>query len=70
MACERGDRPRSFRSADEASGDPLASALFGVEGVTNVLMNGDWVSVNKSREASWRTVKAGVKRALAEVTAS
>lgn len=57
--------PRSFRSADEASGDALASALFGVEGVNNVLMNGDWVTIGKRDEAAWRGVERGVRDVLA-----
>lgn len=60
------DHPRSFLNAGMADGDPLASALFGVEGVAVVLMNGDWVTVNKRPEADWGKVKAGVKRVLAE----
>lgn len=60
------DRPRSFFNAEQASGDPVAAALFGIAGVTNVLINTDWVTVNKSPEADWRGIKAAVERVLGE----
>lgn len=58
------EAPRSFRDEASAQGDALAASLFAVEGVTSVLMNGDWVTVNKRPEAEWRKVKKGVERAL------
>lgn len=62
------DGPRSFRAADEAQGDALAESLFAVDGVTGLLMNGDWMTVNKSPDASWKSVKSGVKAALEQVS--
>ena len=56
--------PRSFRDAASAQADPLADALFAVEGVTNVLINGDWVTVNKTPQAEWKRVKRGIEKAL------
>ncbi len=61
-----GDHPRSFRSAAEAANDPLAAALFGIPGVTTVLINTDWLTVNKRPEVDWKPVKAGVRRAVEE----
>ncbi len=58
--------PRSFRSAEQARGDALAHALFGVPGVTALLLNGDWFTVNKSPKSEWPAIKAGMQRALAE----
>lgn len=60
------DRPRSYFRKEEAAEDELASGLFGVAGVTNVLINGEWIAVNKRAEADWKTVKAGVERVLRE----
>lgn len=57
--------PASFRSAADARSDPLASALFAVPGVVNLLINEDWITVNKNPKADWKTVKAGVSRVLA-----
>lgn len=58
------DRPRSYFRAEEAGEDPLARAIFAVEGVTNVLINADWVTVNKTPEADWKAVRSGVERVL------
>lgn len=56
--------PRSFLSAAAAESDALAGALFRIPGVASVLMNGGWMTINKTPEASWPAVKAGVKRVL------
>lgn len=58
------DRPRSFRSREAATGDRLGEALFAIEGVTNVLINGEWFTVNKSPESKWGALKPGIERAL------
>lgn len=59
--------PRSFRSAADATTDPLAARLFGVAGVSGVLLNGDWMTVNKTADADWGNVKSGVERVLCDV---
>jgi hypothetical protein len=56
--------PRSFLNAQMAQGDPIAAALFEQAGVTGVLFNGDWVTVNKPAGSEWSSVKAKVKRVL------
>lgn len=61
------DRPRSFLNAQMAAEDPIASALFEQAGVTNVLLNGIWLTVNKPPEADWASVKAKVRRVLKEL---
>jgi hypothetical protein len=58
--------PRSFLNAQSAEGDPIARRFFAVEGVTCILMNVGWMTVNKRPEASWSTVKPGIKRVLHE----
>src|SRR5262245_48021284 len=45
--------PRSFWRPDLAAGDPIAAALFAEAGVTNVLFNGEWMTVNKPPDADW-----------------
>lgn len=60
------EKPRSYRSADAAAADPLALKLFGVPGVSNVLIATDWVTIGKSPDANWKSVKVAVKKALAE----
>ena len=57
---------RSYQSEQAAGGDSLGRALLGVPGVSGVLIQGEWVTVNKRAEAEWRGVKAGVKRVLGE----
>lgn len=66
------DRPidgpiRSYRTPVEVGSDPLAVALFGVPGVSAVLISGEWLTVNKSPDADWASVKSGVQRVLADV---
>lgn len=67
------DRPvgppiRSYRSRDEArSDDILAAALFSVEGVTGLLISGEWITVNKDPGSPWPRVRKGVENALASL---
>ena len=56
--------PRSFYTVELAAGDPIASAHFTQAGVTNVLFNGEWITVNKPADADWNAVKASVQRVL------
>lgn len=58
--------PRSFLNARAAEADPIAAALFSQAGVTTVLFNGDWLTVNKPAEAQWDAVKRKVRRVLKE----
>jgi hypothetical protein len=60
------DRPRSFLNRDAATGDELAERLFAIPGVTTLLMNGGWMTVNKSTDAEWPAIKRAVRRVLAE----
>jgi hypothetical protein len=61
------DRPKSFRKPEEAAGDATATRIFAVPGVSSLLINGDWMTVNKSAEVEWGGVKRGVERVLAEL---
>ncbi len=56
---------RSFRSAGEAAGDPLASALFAIEGVTTLLIAQRWITVNKDPGADFGPIKRQVRAVLA-----
>jgi hypothetical protein len=60
--------PRSFLRPEMAAVDPIAAALFSEAGVTTVLFNGDWLTVNKPPDAEWSTVKAKIKRVLSKAT--
>jgi hypothetical protein len=59
--------PRSFFNAKMAAADPIATALFNQAGVTNVLFNGDWMTVNKPAETDWKSIKAKVKAVLKDL---
>lgn len=58
---------RSYFSAAQAAGDPVAAALFAIEGITNVLIVKDWVTVSKAAEKEWGKLKPKIKAALAGV---
>ena len=60
------DRPRSFLNADMAADDPLALRLFADAGLTTLLLNGDWITINKPADAAWPAVKKAVEAALAQ----
>lgn len=63
------DRPtgsaiRSYFRAGEAGGDALASRLFAIEGVTNVLIHLRFISVCKDPAADWKLLKPQIKAAI------
>jgi NFU1 iron-sulfur cluster scaffold homolog, mitochondrial len=49
--------PYEFTTREEAAASPLASALFGVNGVTGVFFGADFVSITKDEDADWSVVK-------------
>ncbi len=56
---------RNFSSAESAAADPVARRLFGLEGVYNVLMAQDFVTVNKRPDVAWEALEAAVIALLA-----
>ena len=64
------DRPRSFRSRTEDASDALAARFFAIDGVTSLLFNQDWFTVNKSAEAHWPPIKKAIERELAAMNGS
>ena len=48
----------NFGSAEEAAGNPLAYALFQIDGVTNVFLTGDFITVNKLPDINWQTLQS------------
>ena len=59
-----------FSSIGDASHSPLARRLFGVEGVSDVFLGSDFVSVTKDDSREWFTIKPGVLAAIKEHYAS
>ena len=57
-------QPISFFNAAAAKGDPVASKLFAIDGVTSVLMLGDFVTVNKKPETKWKAITERVQEVL------
>lgn len=53
-----------FRNAQDALRSPLARRLFGIGGVAGVFFGSDFVSVTKTPEADWATLKNAVLMAL------
>lgn len=49
--------PYEFATSEEAVASPLASALFGVNGVKGVFFGSDFVSITKTDEADWAVIK-------------
>jgi hypothetical protein len=48
-----GKSSRSFHDAGQAAADPVASALFGLDGVASIFMVEDFVTVTKRPDADW-----------------
>ncbi len=55
-----------FPSADAAGVSPLATRIFGVEGVTGVFFGNDFVTVTKSDETEWDHIKPAILGAVME----
>jgi hypothetical protein len=58
---------RSYFTREQAAADPVAAALFAIDGVTNVLIVKDWVTVSKGALARWDKIKPKITSALAGV---
>ena len=61
------EQPTSFFDAGTATDHPVASRLFAIPGVSSLLLLGDFVTVNKTPDASWPPIKNRVRQVLAEV---
>jgi hypothetical protein len=59
------DQPTSFFNAGAAKGNPLATKLFDIPGVSSLLFLGDFITVNKSPEADWKDISRRVEAVLA-----
>jgi len=61
------DRPRSFIGAEQAKDDPIAGPMFAQARLRAVLINTDWISINKEPGASWKDIKPIVEQVLAQL---
>lgn len=57
--------PRSYFNAGQAADDPLALALFDIEGVTNVLIHRSFITVSKAPAFKWAPIRRAVEKTLA-----
>jgi len=55
--------PRSFTAAN-ASDDPVAGALFAIEGVVGVFLTSDFVTVTKGPDADWSDLTSLIEAVL------
>ena len=55
-----------FPSAETADKSPLATRLFGVEGVTGVFFGNDFVTVTKAESIEWDVIKPPLLGAIME----
>ena len=55
-----------FTDANDARRSPLATALFGVEGITRVLLGSDFITVTKSDDKDWDIMKAWILGSIME----
>lgn len=61
-----GSRTADFASAEAADRSPLASAIFGLPGVSRVFLGGDFVTVTKTDAIAWQALKPQVLGAIME----
>jgi hypothetical protein len=61
-----GRSGRTFDSAGEAEGDPVAARLMAEPGVRSVFMVADFVTVTKDDAATWADLAPRVQAALRE----
>lgn len=55
----------SFRQAEQAADHPLAARLFAIEGVSSLMLLGDFITICKTPQADWKSLTARVKDVLA-----
>jgi hypothetical protein len=59
-----GKSSRSFYNAEQAAADPIAAALFELEGVASIFMVEDFVTVTKQPSADWSDLIPQVTQTL------
>jgi hypothetical protein len=62
-------QPMSFFNASAAKDHPLALQLFAIEGVTSLLLLGDFITINKSPVADWDDITKRARAVLSGASA-
>jgi hypothetical protein len=57
---------RSYSSREAAEPDPVARALFAIDGVKGVLVGEGWLTVRKAPDASWGVLRPRIAQRLEE----
>ncbi|MDA0691637.1 MAG: NifU N-terminal domain-containing protein [Nitrospinae bacterium] len=55
---------KTYKNAGEAADCPVAKALFAIDGVEQVFLMTDFVTVNKKADAKWSGMEAAVLAAI------
>jgi len=58
--------PARFYSQEEAVNHPLASRLMAINGVSHVMLLGDFVTIGKDPKARWSDIKPRVSQLLSD----
>lgn len=61
---------RSYDNAAQAVDDPLASALFAIEHVTNVFYVDHWITVTQDGQADWQELKRKIAEPIRSAPAA
>jgi hypothetical protein len=61
---EISTHPISFLTPDQAQSHPVAKELFNIDGVTSVLILGDFVTINKVSSSKWESITGKVEEIL------
>jgi hypothetical protein len=62
-----GKASRSFYNAGQAAADPVAAALFALDGVASIFMVDDFITVTKQPSADWSELIPEVTQTLERV---
>jgi len=63
-----GKESKSFYSTAQAAADPVAAAVFALEGVQSVFMADDFLTVTRAPGADWSSLVPRVVSAIEQAT--
>ena len=55
---------KTYANASAAENSPVAKALFAIDGVNQVFLMADFISVTKKPEANWSNLEASILEAI------
>ena len=55
---------KTYKNAQEAEECPVAKTLFAIDGVEQVFLMADFVTVNKKADAKWSDMETSVLKAI------